>query len=62
MLSKKIAKKANKYENRLKKIEKELIELSHKIQMQTERAIDAFWDDMATNAEDCYVDEGEKWR
>ena len=30
--------------------------------MQTERAVDAFWDRMADEAEASVIDEAEKWR
>jgi len=47
---------------RLEKIEKQLIELRHDIDMQTERAVDAFWDRMADEGEASIIDESEKWR
>ena len=47
---------------RLEEIEKQLIDLRHQINMQTERAVDAFWDRMADEAEASVIDEAEKWR
>ena len=47
---------------RLEEIEKQLIDLRHQINMQTERAVDAFWDRIADEAEASVIDEAEKWR
>ena len=47
---------------RLEEIEEQLIKLRHDIDMQTERAIDAFWDRMADEGEASVIDESEKWR
>ena len=47
---------------RLEEIEKQLIAMRHAIDMQTERAVDAFWDRMADDAEGSVIDDGEKWR
>ena len=49
---------ANKFEEKLIKLEKELRELRHEIDMQTEKTIDEFWDSLADKA----VDDLQKWR
>jgi len=48
----------NKFEKKLLKIQKELDQLRFDIDMQTDKAIDEFWDSMADKA----VDELQKWR
>jgi|19_taG_2_1085344.scaffolds.fasta_scaffold62635_2 hypothetical protein len=52
----------NEMEKKLIKLEKELADLRFELDMQTDRLIDEFWDQMADEAETQAVDASEKWR